>query len=222
MNHFNLLVAAAIPAICVGYFLISCQINKKATDARDSAPRLVVLSGMLAALAILIPLGATLLPEKNFPWPASLLVGALLMSAFCMFGVIYSMISLQDKAKFIPKDFLYVPSWINATWFALVLLAFTCVAVKAFPAPRDASADSTGAKAQVRFVIARDLPELGASRQEIETTWGAPAQEKDSELLYRTKDGVIVFCLDTKGISQTIAEVKESDANAVRTYCSSN
>jgi hypothetical protein len=222
MNHFSLLVAAAVPAICVGYFLISCQINKKATDERDSAPRLVVLSGMLAALAILIPLGATLLPEKNFTWPASLLVGALLTNALCMFGVIYSMISLQDKAKFIPKDFLYVPSWINATWFGLGLLALTCVAVKALPPSKEASTASSREAAQVRFVVARDLPELGASRQEIETTWGTPALEKDSELLYRTKDGVIVFCLDPKGISQSITEAKEGNANAVRAYCSSN
>jgi len=82
-----------------------------------------------------------------------------------MFGTIYSMISLQNKANFIPNKFPYVLSWINSTWFALALLALSCVAVKSLPAANQESADLTKAVAQVRYVVASDLPELGASRQ---------------------------------------------------------
>jgi len=141
---------------------------------------------------------------------------ALLTGVPCMFGTIYSMVSLQGKVKFTPNAPPYIPSWINATWFALGLLALTSVAAKSTPAAGQESADSSKATAQVRFVVARDLPELGASRQLIETRWGTPAQEKDSELLYRTKDGVIVFCLDRKGVTQSIIEAKEVDSQCRR------
>ena len=99
------------------------------------------------------------------------------------------------------------------------LLALGSVVVKSWPAVGQESADSTKEGAQVRFVVARDLPELGTSRQVGQTKWGMPAVENDSELLYRTKDGVIVFCLDAKGLTQSITETKESDADAVRTHC---
>jgi hypothetical protein len=219
MNSFSLLVAVAVPVVCIVYFAISLRLNKKATEERDSANSLVVLSGMLAALAILTPLGTTLLPEKHFAWQAWLLVGALLTGVVCIFGTIYSMISLQDKTKFKPKELAFVPSWINATWFALGLMAFGSLAVKFTPAVSLESTDSSKVTAQVRFVVARDLPELGATRQLIENKWGTPALQRDSELLYRTKDGVIIFCLDSKGITQSITEAKEGDANAVRAYC---
>lgn len=219
MDYYNLFAAAAAPVVCVGYFIKSCRMNKDVGDDRDSASTLIVLSGMLAALAILIPLGATLLPERRFAWAAWLLVGTLFSAALCMFGTIFSMIGLQHTATFKPNASPYIPSWINATWFALFLLAMSSVAVKSFPATGQESAESTKSTAQVRFVVARELPELGTSRQLIETKWGSPAQENDSELLYRTKDGVIVFCLDPKGLSQSITETKERDADAVKPFC---
>jgi hypothetical protein len=219
MNYYNLFAAAAAPVVCVGYFIKSCRMNKDDAGERDSGAPLVVLSGMLAALAILIPLGATLLPERHFAWAAWLMVGALLPAALCMFGTIFSMISLQRALKFKPNAFPYIPSWINATWFALFLLALSSVAVKSFPAIGQESTDSTKGAPQGRFVVARDLPELGASRQVVETKWGTPAQESDSQLLYRTKDGVIVFCLDPKGLTQSITEMKEKDTDAVKPFC---
>jgi hypothetical protein len=155
--------------VCVGYFIKSCRMNKDVGDDRDSASTLIVLSGMLAALAILIPLGATLLPERRFAWAAWLLVGTLFSAALCMFGTIFSMIGLQHTATFKPNASPYIPSWINATWFALFLLALSSVAVKSFPATGQESAESTKSTAQVRFVVARELPELGTSRQLIET-----------------------------------------------------
>lgn len=219
MEYSSLLVVVAVPVVCISYFARSLQLNKKATTARDSANSLVVLSGMLAALAILIPLGTTLLPEKHFAWQAWLLVGALLTGVLCIFGTIYSMVTLQDKKTFLPHDLPYIPSWINATWFALTLMALGSVAMKSMPAAGRESTDPASATTHVRFVVARDLPELGATRQAIETKWGSPALTKDSELLYRTRDGVIVFCLDPKGITQSITEAKEPDANAVGAYC---
>lgn len=219
MDYSSLLVAV-VPVICIAYSVISLHLNKNETEERDSANSLVVLSGMLAALAILIPLGATLLPERHFAWQAWLLVGALLTGIGCIFGTIYSMISLTvtGKSKFMLKDPPHILSWINVTWFALGLMALGSVAVK-FPGAGQESADSAKANAQVRFVVARELPELGASRQVVETKWGTPALEYDSELLYQTKDGVIVFCLNPKGLTQSITEMKEPDANAVKTYC---
>lgn len=220
MEHPSLLVVVAVPVICIAYFVRSLKLSRALTVGRDSANSLVVLSGMLAALAILIPLDATLLPEKHFTWQAWLLVGALVTGVLCIFGTIYCMIQLQDKKTFVPKDLAYIPSWINATWFALGLMAFGSVAMKSMPpAARRESADSTIATAQVRFLVARELPALGTSRQAIESKWGNPALEKGSELLYRTTDGVIVFCLDPKGIVQSITETKEVDANAVGAYC---
>lgn len=68
MNYYNLFAAAAAPVVCVGYFINSCRMNKDDAGERDSGASLIVLSGMLAALAILIPLGATLLPERHFAW----------------------------------------------------------------------------------------------------------------------------------------------------------
>lgn len=218
MSNSNLLVAAAVPVVCIGYFALSRYLNRNEATDRDSANSLVVLSGMLAALAILIPLGATLLPEKQYAWQAWLLVGALLMGVVCMFGTIYSMISLQGKAKFKPKDPPYIPSWINATWFALGLLALSSVAEKALPAATKESAGSAMTP-QVHFLVAHDLPELGASRQVIEKEWGRSALENGSALLYRTKDGVVLFCLDPKGLTQSIIETKETNANALRIYC---
>jgi len=217
MNNLDLYVGAAVPLVCLVYYFVSRRINKDAAAERDSATTLIVLSGMLAALAILIPVAATFLPDKQFTWRAFLLIGALLTAAVCMFGLLYSMVKLQDKVKFVPNKPPYVPSWINATWFALSLLALSSVIVKSLPATRmeDAAIPPT----QVRFVVARDLPTLGTTRRVIETRWGAPTSEQDAALLYRTSDGFIVFCLDPKGITQSITEAKETDANAVKSYC---
>lgn len=169
MTSSNLLTVTAPPIVCMAYFAVSVYINKKATGERLSANSLAVLSGILAALAILIPLGATLLPEKHFAWPAWLLVGSLFTGAACLFGTIYSMIGLQAKEKFNLKDFAFIPSCINATWFALGLLAFGSVLVKSIPATtQESTVDIT--EPQLRFAIVRDLPLLGTSRELIETS----------------------------------------------------
>ena len=56
----RLYFVAAIPlAVCVIPLVISLLSKWEDTIVRNSANGLVVLSGMLAALAILVPLGAT-------------------------------------------------------------------------------------------------------------------------------------------------------------------
>lgn len=217
----RLYFVAAIPlAVCVIPLVISLLSKWEDTIVRNSANGLVVLSGMLAALAILVPLGATLLPEpRSLGWAGWFLIGALLMGVVCVCGTIYCMLTLQVGDTFKPKEKRYVPCWNNVTWAALVLLACGVVAVKTFPASGSAIAEPTGATTPARFAIARDLPELGASLQVIETRWGIPALEKNSELLYRTKDGAIIFCLDSKGVTQSITETREANVNAIRPYC---
>lgn len=219
MTFSNLLIVAACPAICVLDYLLSRNINKGRATDRDSANSLVVLSGILAALAILVPLGASLLPDRHFAWPAWLLVGALLTGVLCIFGTVYSMIGLQDRKTFKPNAAPHVPCWINATWFALFALALSSVALKSLPAADEKGTDSAKDTPYTRFVVARDLPELGSTRKMIETKWGLPSMESDSGILYRTKEGVIVFCLDPKGVAQSIRESKGIGANAVGPYC---
>lgn len=68
MNFSNLLLVAAFPVVCVLDYVGSRFVNKDRATDRDSANSLVVLSGMLAALAILIPLGATLLHFLSQPF----------------------------------------------------------------------------------------------------------------------------------------------------------
>ncbi len=217
----RLCFVAAVPfAVCVIPLVISLLSKWGDTIVRNSANSLVVLSGMLAALAILVPLGTALLPEpRSLGWAGCFLIGALLMGVVCVCGTIYCMVTLQVAETFKPKEKRYVPCWNNVTWIALVLLACGVVVVKLFPASGPSIAESPETTTLVRFAIARDRPDLGASRQVIETKLGTPALEKDSALLYRTKDGAIVFCIDSKGVAQSITETMEADVNAIRPYC---
>lgn len=219
MEFSSLFVIAAVPLICVAYFALSFALNRKSTAQRDSASSLVVLSGMVAALAILIPLGATLLPEKHLSWPGWLLVGALMASVLSLFGTVFSMISLQGKAQFAISAFPYIPCWINAAWFALALLALACVIVKVAPGQIREGGGSFGQKTQARFAIVHQLPLLGSSRQDVESEWGRPTWNKDSGFSYETPNGAIVFCVNSSGITQLIIETDEEGDNAITKYC---
>lgn len=216
MNHSTLVVAIS-PVSCICAFSISRKINKGRTQERDSTNTLAVLSGMLAALAIVIPLGATLLPEKQFPWQAWLLIGALFAGLSSMFGTIYSMIGLQATARFVPANPPYVPCWINTTWIALAFIAFSCIAVRAMPADEDRTFSRNTAGA--RFLVERALPNLGVSEHDLETEWGSPGDKNNLGLLYHTNTGSTIFCLDSHQIIKSIIEVRESDTNALQTYC---
>jgi hypothetical protein len=213
MNWFTWLMAAA-PILCLGWYCFSRHLNKAVEKARNSTNSLAVLGGMLAAIAILIPLGAGFLPERHYSWQAWTLVGALLAGGGCMLGLIYCMICLQGNDNFIPKDAPHVPDWINAAWLSLTLLALSSFLVKLFPL----GAEGTTQGAQGRFFVARDLPQLGVNLQAIEAAWGTPVMASDSELVYRAQQGAILFCLD-KGVVKSIIETKETEENAIRAYC---
>src|SRR5207244_627785 len=115
-----------------------------------------------------------------------------------LFSTVYCMINLQDTIVFSTRSKCYVPSCINATWIALIMLALAAVLIK-LPSEGQAGTESSRAT-RVRFAVARDLPSLGSSREMIETGWGAPTLAKSQELRYQMKDGAIVFCLDPKGV----------------------
>jgi len=121
-----------IPALfCIVFYTISDNLNRFAVEDRLSANSLTVLSGILAALAILLPLGTALIPDHgHFTWQIWFLIGALLAGTGCLFGTVYCMIGLQDAVSFKPKDKRYIPGWINASWIALGMLALATVLLK--------------------------------------------------------------------------------------------
>jgi len=219
MNYSILLVTVA-PVILAVVIVISRQQSRSDQLDRNTGNSLVVLSGTLAALAILIPLGSTFLPNGKFGWQAWLLGGALIGAILCVFLTVYSMIQLQTKDKFKPSEFLNVPSSINATWIIMGLLSLTIVTTKFWPSHGQASNDSSNPV--TRFTIAHDLPELGTSQTVIKQQWGMPAEERSSELVYRTKTGFMSFCLDAQGMTQSIVESKEAAVHANKSYCGAN
>ena len=220
----TLTVVAAIPLVaCGAAFGLSLIVNKNAATERLAASSLAVLTGLLTALAILIPLGAALLPEsKVFGWQEWLLVGGLFVGVACVFGTIYCMIGLQDAEKFVLKTKPAVPGWTNASWIALGALALGTVMVRFLPSSRPESSPPAPATSQTRFTVVRDLPELRTQRQQIEAAWGSPSFTKDHEIIYRTRNGLVVFCLDRDSLVQTIVETQEGDINAVGTHCKPN
>jgi len=220
--HLRMLLAVAPMGFCIVFFLISHKVNKTADQERDAANSLVVLSGLLAALAILVPLGATLMPgAKEFGLTAWLLVGALLSGATCLFGTVYCMIEVQQVRVFKPQDKRYVPGWTNATWIALGALALATILIKIFPYTGQTEPDSQKGTL-VRFAVARNLPALGSSQEMIQAAWGTPTLAKTHELRYQTANGTVVFCLDPKGLVRSIRETQEVDLDAVGTLCGEN
>jgi hypothetical protein len=216
-----MIFVALIPiVVCAVVFVAACTVGK--AMQRGTANCLIVLSGILAALAIFVPLGATLLPaSKGFGWPGWLLVGALLSGAICLFGIVSCMIALQDEGeKFATKGKARVPCWINTAWIALGWLALAAVLIKV-PWGVRAGTESPGAT-RVRFAVARELPALGSRREIIETEWGAPALANNGELRYQTNNGTIIFCLNSEGVTQSITETQEVNVDAIGKFCGQN
>jgi hypothetical protein len=214
---------AGIPILLVLiFFAVSHFVNRDAGGDRDTANCLVVLSGVLAALAILVPLGATLMPDaKDIGWTGWFLAGALVSGAVCLFGTVFCMIKLQGTKQFKPKEKRFIPGWINATWIALGMLALAVVLIKVAPAARHAATDPATLPG-TRFAVARDLPLLGSTRDTVEKEWGTPAVVQSKELRYRTRDGSVIFCLDGGGLTRSITETQEADLNAIGKVCGQN
>jgi uncharacterized membrane protein YqaE (UPF0057 family) len=170
-------------------------------------------------VSILIPFGATFLPNGQFGWQAWVLVGALSAAILCIFATIYSMINLQSQDKFKPNNRKYVPASITATWITLGLLSAAIMIAKFGSVTGQPSYVYTNSMAQLRFTVARDLPELGTSAPVIKQQWGMPIQENSSALLYRTKNGLTIFCLDSQGLTRAIIEAKEGVDNVNTSIC---
>jgi MFS family permease len=201
------------PILFVVAFPVAYRMYKGNATKRSSGAALVVLSGMLAAIAIPIPVAAGFLPARNSGPRAWFLIGALVAAIAALCFIVYSMISLQKDDSFVVKDKRYVPGSINAAWLSLILLAVSGTAMKVHPA---AAAEGTGSG---HTFVAHELLNVGISRDEIIEAWGAPAWESESQLGYRTQMGTTLFCLDDKGVASKLLQTKEIDQNAVRKNC---
>jgi hypothetical protein len=211
------LLIAVVPGTCALAAGFSFLLSRKDATDRIAANSLAVLSGTLAALAILIPLGTVFLPSGKFGWQAWILVGALIAAILCILANMFSMVQLQKSDKFKATEKLYVPLSINATWAGLILLSAGIVIAKS--SISEPSANYSNSAPQLRFTVAHDLPELGISRDTIKQQWGTPVQEHKSVLLYRTNSGLAVFCLDAQGLAEAIIETKETIDNVSKSVC---
>lgn len=184
----------------------------------DSSVNIAGLSGLLTALAVLIPLAATWSPwSKISTGIKQYLVTTLCISCLGMLLTIYSIIKLQKVKDFkLEKSWRVVPTAANGTWIALLLLVSGIVLSEAtLPQP----ASPLEVPTQVRFAIAHDLPKLGADRHEIESALGIAVQGDEQGLAYRTTNGVIVFCLDAQGLAEKIVEKREVNSDGIATFC---
>src|SRR5260370_23955634 len=187
---FELYMVAAVPLVFVLVFVASRCINTKEKLQKDTPNTRWGLSGLLTALAILIPIGATFLPAGPFTWRGWLLVGALLTGVLSLSCTIASMIILQGEKTFVPNAHLNVLGSINSTWITLALLSLALIVVKTSSAVGPRGAETPRGAAQLRVAVAHPLPDLGTSPPVIKTPSGTPYQESEHRLLYLTKDGV--------------------------------
>jgi hypothetical protein len=164
---------------------------------------------LVTALAILIPIGATFLPDGRFNGAAWFLVGALFMAAISLLSVIYSMIVLYKLKTYVPNSRRNVSSSINGAWCAVVFLYAALIVFKT------ARTNVHVPCALDRVAIIRDLPDLGAGRDAIKDYWGTPDGETPRELRYTTKSGSIGFCLDARGAMTSVSETKEGVTDAL-------
>ena len=146
-------------------------------------------------------------------------MGVLSTGVVGIFTTIYCMVKLQEGAKFSPSTKPFVPAIINGTWICLLWLGGCVVASTFSPGAGETGNGSAGAPTGRRFAVVHDLPELRTDRKRIENVWGAPESGTVQSLVYRTNGGVVVFCLDSQGLTQKIIETQEVNANAVGTLC---
>lgn len=217
---YGILVALIPFGLSVCVFFIGYAIGKSWKSKRETDASLTVLSGMLAALAILVPLLAA-----SSPWSKSaglrwwFLLGVLSTGVVGILGTIYCMIRLQGFKEFAPNEKPYVPATISGTWICLIFLGACVVASTFWPGPEETGARTSGASPRPRFAVAHDLPELHTDRRNIELAWGSPESGDDQRLVYKTNGGSVVFCLDGQGFAQKIIETQEVSADAVKTLC---
>src|ERR1700675_1236396 len=87
---------------------------KDSTTSRETAATLSVLSGLLVALSILVPLLAASSPwSRGLGWRWWLLLGVLSAGVLGIFGTILCMIKLQPYRDFNPSEKRLVPAIIS-------------------------------------------------------------------------------------------------------------
>lgn len=176
---------------------------------------LVVQTGILTALAILIALGGTFLPERS-SWIKWALSGALFTAIICTAAVLYTMINQQANAAIKQSKDAWIPAITNAGWMSLILLALFCILAK-FCASESPGTTEEG---QGSVTIVRDRLPLQSTQAQAMTRWGPPKIKTDTELAYQTASGWIVLCFkDANAPAKSISELTEVDENAVKNHC---
>lgn len=163
---------------CIGYHIAKTWVTE-----RETAATLTVLSGLLTALAILVPLLAATSSwsrSTNLRW--WLLLGVLSTGVVGVFGTIYCMIRVQGYDKFTPSEKPYIPAAISGTWVCLLLLGVCVVASTFAPGAGEANISSPNLSKRARFAVLRDdLPELGADRKKNRGRMGVSRAPRRSE-----------------------------------------
>lgn len=205
----------AAPVAALLIYLLGRGINKKNDQKVEVDKFLIVQTGILTALAILIALGGTFLPERS-SWMKWALAGALMTAIICTAAVLLTMITQQASAEIVPKEKPWIPGVTNAAWIALILLAVCCILIKGWTPeglrPKEAR--------EGQIMLLKDRLPLQTMQSDAMADWGAPRVKSDTELAYKTPDGWIVLCFnDANSPAKSITEMTEVDEDAVQKHC---
>ena len=214
---------ALVPFLAVVWGLVGYYLNRNDETDLSVSSMLTVLSALLAALAILIPLATSLLPaEISFTWPDKLLLSALVLSVVSLFCIVYCIITLPRKgATYKPKSTLNVPIIVNGTWFVLFALASSVVIERSVL--RDYVSDSTADNtANGRFSVQRELPVLGTDLDDVLAALGQPSSRGSSAVVYRLASSFVTFCIGIDRKVTQILETEEISDDAIRKYCAAD
>ncbi|MEO1034620.1 MAG: hypothetical protein AAFX44_03555 [Pseudomonadota bacterium] len=213
----------AIPILWVLWGIVSHHLNRNDSTDIQVSSMLTVLSALLAALAILVPLATSLLViTDTVSWQDKLLLAALAMAVVGLFCVVHCMITLPRKGDtYKPKEFLRVPVIVNGTWFVLVVLATAVVFERGFARGQQGDLPVSDPASQ-RFSVLRDLPALGSHLDDVFATLGRPSNATPNAVVYRLAASYLVFCFDADRQSTRILEAKEISDDAITRYCAAD
>lgn len=173
--NWSIFAGLIAPLFCTGASFAYGTRFKTSTARPSSASTLAAQSGLLTALAILIPLAVAWSPwSRTSGWRWWFLFGAEGSGVFLMLATIYWMTEIQAVDSFELKTKPGLARCYNATWISLIFLAIAIVAPILDGAGETSPGSPEGA-GRARFAVAHDLPELHADRQGIETAWGFPS-----------------------------------------------
>ncbi|MEL7537579.1 MAG: hypothetical protein AAFM91_11065 [Pseudomonadota bacterium] len=179
-----------------------------------------VLSALLAALAILVPLATSLLPAIDaYLWQDKLLLTALILATLSLFCVVHVIIALPRKGNtYKPKEAIHVPVIVNGTWFVLVTLAISVVLARSV-AREQVDDDYVSSDPADRFSISHDLPKLGSTLDQVVAGLGRPSGATSDAVYYQLATSSLTFCFDADRQVTKIFELKEISEDAISRYC---